>query len=38
MPRGQWTEACLRAHSFGHAVWLARRRSPFHSRMRPYKK
>jgi len=24
MPRGEWTEACLRAESFGHAVRLAR--------------
>ena len=23
-PRGEWTEACLRADSFGHAAWLAR--------------
>jgi hypothetical protein len=24
MPRGEWTEAVLRADSFGHAAWLAR--------------
>jgi hypothetical protein len=23
-PGGEWTERCLRARSFGHAVWLAR--------------
>jgi hypothetical protein len=23
-PGGAWTEACLRADSFGHARWLAR--------------